>query len=330
MLKNSKKTSKSINIDRIDQNLDILQILDKYSNLYIENKISSNLSKNTVYQTKTILERFYEFVADEYAENDILTISDINKYFLSNYLNKLTKSKLSKSSQKLHLTVIKNFLFFLADSDIKTYGHLKTNINGIKIKTEQKEKESFTQNEQSLLLNYLSKLDQTNKFLAQRNSLLVKILMYTGIRISELINLKWSDISEYNDKNHSLIYTILIKGKGNKERYTYISYDIIAKNVEFLLEKSPGNEYVFMTTHGNLCNRSILYKEVGHLLSKAGISKTGLHIFRHTFARTLVDKDVNLSTIKDLLGHSNITITAQFYAKTNENAKRNALAKLKS
>ena len=91
MLKNSKKTSKSINIDRIDQNLDILQILDKYSNLYIENKISSNLSKNTVYQTKTILERFYEFVADEYAENDILTISDINKYFLSNYLNKLTK-----------------------------------------------------------------------------------------------------------------------------------------------------------------------------------------------------------------------------------------------
>lgn len=48
-------------------------------------------------------------------------------------------------------------------------------------------------------------------------------------------------------------------------------------------------------------------------------------IFRHTFARNLVNKDINLSTIKDLLGHANITVTAQFYAKSDESAKRNAL-----
>ncbi|MDQ5921392.1 MAG: integrase/recombinase XerD, partial [Pseudomonadota bacterium] len=70
-----------------------------------------------------------------------------------------------------------------------------------------------------------------------------------------------------------------------------------------------------------------LFTVVRNILHKSGIKKSGLHIFRHTFARSLVDKEVNLSTIKDLLGHSSISVTAQFYAKSNENAKRNALFK---
>ncbi|MBY0379144.1 MAG: tyrosine-type recombinase/integrase [Burkholderiales bacterium] len=329
MSKIIQNNTKALKTEDIDNNLDILQILSKYIELYIDNKISANLSKNSIYSIKSILERFYDFVADEFAENELLTIFDINKYFLSNYLNKLSTQNLNKNSQKLHLSIINNFLNDLADTDIQKYGVIRNNINGVKIKVEQKEKDSFTQNEQKLISNYLIRLDAINSFLAQRNALLVKILMYTGIRASELINLKWSDISEYYDENQGLIYTLLIKGKGNKERYTYIAYDIINKNLEYLKENSPHRIYVFSTTQGNICNRSMLYEGISHLLSQAGITKSGLHIFRHTFARTLVDKDVNLSTIKDLLGHSNITITAQFYAKTNENAKRNALSKLK-
>ncbi|MFN8771084.1 MAG: tyrosine-type recombinase/integrase [Neisseriaceae bacterium] len=324
-MKNNKNTQK---LSIIDKNLNILQILDKYTTLYIQNKTALNLSKNSIYSIKVVLERFYDFVAEEFTENEIITISDINKYFLSNYLNKLTTNNLNKNSQKLHLTIIKNFLQFLADTDTHTYGQLKENINGLKIKTEHKEKESLTQNEQKLLLNYLTKLDSTNSFLSQRNSLLIKILLYTGIRISELTNLKWEHITEFNN-NQELVYTLLIKGKGNKERYTYIVHNLISKNIAYLSENSEKSEYIFTTTHGNICNRSVLFEVVKHILSKAGITKTGLHIFRHTFARTLVDRDINLSTIKDLLGHSNITITAQFYAKSNENAKRTALAKLK-
>ena len=84
-------------------------------------------------------------------------------------------------------------------------------------------------------------------------------------------------------------------------------------------------EYLLNSTHGNQCNRSSLLLLINNLLKKAGINKTGIHIFRHTFARNLVNKNVNLSTIKDLLGHTNITVTAQFYAKSNENAKKDAL-----
>ena len=142
----------------------------------------------------------------------------------------------------------------------------------------------------------------------------------------------WDELQLLGGKNIGLAVrtpNLLVKGKGNKERYTYIPYNLIASNLEFLLTKPKDSEYVFTISKGSICNRSSLYIIVDHLLTKAGISKSGLHIFRHTFARSLVDKDVTLSTIKDLLGHSNISITAQFYAKSNENAKRNALMKLK-
>ena len=316
--------------DNIDINENILDILTEYMKLYINNKLAMNMSTKTIYNANIIIERFYTYVANEFNENEHLSINDITKYFISNYLNKLTQDGLSKNTQKLHLTVLKAFLYFIADSDLDKFGFIKLRLDGIKIKTEQKEKESFGQNEQNRLLKYVESLDAKKTYLAQRNALLVKILLYTGIRISELVNIKWSDITEHYDENHGYIYVLLVYGKGNKERFTYLHHDEITKNLEFLkLNKIGDSPYLFISTQGNQCNRSSLFDVMKNILLHAGIQKSGLHIFRHTFARSLVNKDVNLSTIKDLLGHSNISVTAQFYAKSNENAKRNALFKSK-
>lgn len=301
----------------------ILDVFSKYQDLYINSKISCNISPHTINSAKVTLERFYNYIADEVAENPKLKINDINKYFLNNYLNSLN---LSENSKKLHLTIIKTFLTFIADDDIKKYGSIKLNLSGIKLKTTQTEKESFTQHEQQRLLAYLKILDNKNSFLAQRNSLIIKLLLFTGLRISELINIKHQHLSEVNDENSGCVFAILVRGKGNKERYTYIKYDKIIDNLEFIKTAYPNNEYLFTTTQGNQCNRSMLFIVIRHVLEKAKIfNKSGLHIFRHTFARNLVNKNINLATIKELLGHSNITITAQFYAKSNEKAKQKAL-----
>ena len=288
---------------------------------------SQNIAKSTIYNINGALERFLTFISDEQEINAPLGLANINKYFINNYLNFLDNAGLSKETQKLHLTIIKNFLVFVADSDIKNYGFLKLSLDNIKIKTQQREKESFTKNEQRLLLIHIIKLDATQSYLAQRNALLLKILYYTGVRVTELINIKWTDINEFDDVNAGLIYQILISGKGNKQRFTYITYDKIINNLEFLREynATSATEYLLTSTHGNQCNRSSLLLLINNLLKKAGINKTGIHIFRHTFARNLVNKNVNSSTIKDLLGHTNITITTQFYAKSNENAKKDAL-----
>jgi integrase/recombinase XerD len=307
----------------------LLDFLNKYITLYIESKKASNLALYTIKSTNRILERFYDYVADELSENKKLGLKDINKYFLNNYLTHLTNNKISPNSQKLYITIIMNFLNSIADDDIKKYGFISSAIKGVKVKTEQKEKEGFTRDEYNRIVNYIAKLDSKKTFLAQRNSLIVKLLLYCGLRISELLSLKWSDVDEFEDNIHGVVYTILVKGKGNKERYTYLSYDIGHFNFEYLKDHATNPTYIFTSTHGNICSRHTVFDTISTLLKNAGVNKTGLHRFRHTFARKLVDENLNLSTIKELLGHSNITITAQFYAKTNENAKRDALLKKK-
>ena len=323
----SNNLEKSLEITNNDDNSNIMSFMLQFIELYINHKKSCNIAKNTQTNINSALERFLTFISDEQEINTRLALSNINKYFINNYLNFLDDAGLSKETQKLHLTIIKNFLVFVADSDIKNYGFLKLSLDNIKIKTQQREKESFTQNEQRLLLSHIIKLDATQSYLAQRNALLLKILYYTGVRVTELINIKWTDINEFDDVNAGLIYEILISGKSNKQRFTYITYDKIINNLEFLRAYSAilPTEYLLNSTHGNQCNRSSLLLLINNLLKKAGINKTGIHIFRHTFARNLVNKNVNLSTIKDLLGHTNITVTAQFYAKSNENAKKDAL-----
>ncbi len=304
----------------------LLELLAQFKTSYIEHKTANNLSSRTINNINLVLDRFYDYVAGEIDESKPLLLKDIDKYFIVAYLNSLTEQSISKTTQKLHLTIITNFINDIASSDLEKYGSLRANIAGIKIKTEQKEKVGFSQAEQAQLISYIKLLDLHKTQTSQRNSLVLKILLNTGLRISELIGIKWSDITEYDDETHGLIYVILVKGKGNKERFAYISYADIVDNLKFLDKKRQvGEVFLFTTPHGNQCSSANLFVTVKKILHKAGIEKSGLHIFRHTFARNLVSKNVNLSTIKDLLGHSNITVTAQFYAKSDEQAKKNAI-----
>jgi integrase/recombinase XerD len=298
----------------------LLNILHENYNTYIEQKTAQKLSNNSINTYIRIIERFYDYIADELAENKFLSLKQINKHFLNSYFIKLQKDGLSSKTQQLHSLVLKNFLWHIADSDTKKYGYTKENIGKFKIKAEQKEKESFSQDDQKRIMNMINKLDAKDGFLPSRNSLLLKLLLFTGIRISELINIKWADIEDC--QNH---YEILIKGKGNKERKTYLSKDHAEINITSLREMANKGEYLISTSKGFQCDRKNLFSLVNGLLTKVGITKQGLHIFRHTLARNLVDQNYNLSVIKEVLGHSNITITAQFYAKADENVKRKAL-----
>ena len=177
----------------------ILDFISKYKELYLDFKVSNNLSQHTINNINLVLDRFYDYVADE-SSTDEITINDMTKYFLSNYLNALTNKGMSKSTQKLHIIIIKNFFKFIADHDIEKFGHFHDKFNGIRIRTVQRERVGLLEVEQLRLLNFIKTLDSTQSYLAQRNALLVKALLYTGLRISELINIKWTDLSKMEDK----------------------------------------------------------------------------------------------------------------------------------
>lgn len=306
------------------QQNNLLNFIQEHIISYIEDKTAHNLSMNTISTYTRILERFYDYVADELIKNEFLSIKHINQYFLNGYVIKLQNAGLSKKSQALYVICIKKFIWYIADSDIRKYKYLKENISGLKIKTEQKEKESFSSDDQKRILDYVNLLDRKNTFLANRNSLLIKMLLFTGVRISELLDIKWSDLMEYDE-----YYEIIIMGKGSKERKTYLSKELTEINIDYLSDLKNKGVYLISSGSGQQCSRTNLFKLVNGLLVKAGVGKQGLHIFRHTLARNLVEQNYNLSTIKEVLGHSHISTTAQFYAKADENAKRNALLKLK-
>ena len=165
--------------------MQILEVLNQYTKLFLESKKAASGSKNSLRSYTLILERFYDFVANEVNKHEKLLITDINRYFLNNYIIHLDQQDLSRRTQHQHINLIKQFLIFIADSDLAEYSMLKSNLSGIKVKFEQKEAESFNADEQQRIIGLIKQLDQAKNFTAQRNSLILKILLFHGVRIDE-------------------------------------------------------------------------------------------------------------------------------------------------
>ena len=128
------------------------------------------------------------------------------------------------------------------------------------------------------------------------------------------------------------VYKIKILGKGNKERYVYIPITTIEKELEYInnyIINTPQDgknkiNYINQTTKGRVMIRSELYSMIENLFKKLGIKKRGVHLLRHTFAKKMVQKNVNLSTIKELMGHENIQ-TTMIYARSDEGSMIRAI-----
>ena len=303
----------------------LLDFLSANTKLYLAAKEAQNLSTNTLVKYSSVLEMFYDFCSEELDVDHPFILQHINEHFLNIFVIYLRKKKLNPTTQKNILTIIKNFFSFIAKHNPE-YSYLKLNLADYSIKTDSKEKPFFNQDEQTRISHYITILDKKTNYLSHRNSLILKLLLNTGIRISELLAIEYGQLTKLKDEKHGELYSILINGKGKKQRYTYIRSDYVDTNINVIKKKNPA-KYIFATPNGQPCSRSHIFYSIKNILSKAGINKTGLHIFRHTFARNLVNDNQNLSTIKELLGHSNITTTAQFYAKADEQAKRKALFK---
>ena len=153
------------------------------------------------------------------------------------------------------------------------------------------------------------------------NIAMLETLYATGVRVSELCNIKLSDIN-YDD------CTIKIFGKGKKERIVPInesSYNALIdyiNNYRPFLLKSKTSEFVFINNFGNPISRVGFFKILKKLCSDAGIQKdVSPHTLRHSFATHLLNNGANLRVIQQLLGHSNITTTQIYSHLSNESLK---------
>ena len=143
-----------------------------------------------------------------------------------------------------------------------------------------------------------------------RNKLIIKIIIFTGIRVSEAIGIKLGDISEEND-----LYIIRIRAKGNKYRVVMIKKELI----QDLLNNIPINyankdSYLFVNKKGTPLTQAYISRIVEQILFRAGIrkQKNGAHMLRHTFATLLYKKQKDLVLVQEALGHASLN-TSRIY-----------------
>lgn len=149
-----------------------------------------------------------------------------------------------------------------------------------------------------------------SKLEGHRNKAIIEALYSCGIRVSELINLKYSNLFE--DEGF-----IKVVGKGNKERFAPINKGLL-KEIEFYedsmrtkLKIKPGNEdFIFLNRRGAKLTRVMIFTIVKNLSEEAGIKKkVSPHTFRHSFATHMLEGGADLRVIQELLGHESITTT---------------------
>ncbi len=144
-------------------------------------------------------------------------------------------------------------------------------------------------------------------FNEKRDMLIVEILYCTGIRLSELINLR------VNDLDHAAA-TIKVTGKRNKQRIIPVTPSLIALIDEYIGLRSavvsPGVSEIIVTDQGKKAYPVFIYRKVSRALEAAGVKgRRSPHVLRHTFATHMLNEGADLNAIKELLGHSSLAAT---------------------
>ena len=155
----------------------------------------------------------------------------------------------------------------------------------------------------------------------QRNSVIIELLYATGIRVSELVNIKISDIN-INER------TIKVLGKGSKERIVIFN-NHTKKAIEIYLNdgyhefNKLSSGYLILNKDGNKLSERYIRNIINKLVTKAGLDiKISPHTFRHTFATDMLEDGSDLMTVKELLGHESLNTTSIYTHVTNEQIRK--------
>ena len=246
---------------------------------------------------------------------------DIDYEFIKKYLMFLYEKKLSRSSVARKLSSLRSFYKYLFNNNL-------INSNPFNyVTTPKKEKK---------LPKYLGIEELENIFsvpdisipLGQRDRLILEILYGSGIRVSELVNIKILDIDFYNME-------IRILGKGNKERIVnFGEYCLDAINIflndgrKKLLERHGKTcDYLIINEKGNKITTRGVQKLIDNIVKKACLKKhVSPHMLRHSFATHLLNEGCDIKTVQELLGHESLE-TTQIYTHVSNDRLRSVYLK---
>lgn len=294
--------------------------LEKHLDSFIiEMRNTKNLSNKSIKAYYSDILNFIKFINEQ---NDKL----INSKNLIKYIDSLrTIKKLKDSSIKRKIISLKIFTQYLYDySIIDTYPFHRLKF---KYKKEHTLPKTLTIEEvKKLLYCITSSFSLTSSnfkiFEGTRDLAIIDLLISTGIRIGEVCSIKLDDINII-DK------TLIIHGKGRKERLLYLSSSATINNIKKWLDIRSNHltNYLFLNRYGNPLTihsiEDIFYKYRD--LSKINPKSTP-HYLRHTFATNLLSNGADIRSVQEILGHSSIS-TTEIYTEISLNRKQEVLTK---
>ena len=286
-------------------------------------KFEKSLSPKTVKAYEIDLKQLLQFLKINKHPTQVL---DITKVQLREYLENI--SCLKPKSIKRKIATIKAMFNFLEFEDKITVNPLRKMRIKIKEHRELPKVLDITEMKGIFKCAYEQKTSTENKktysyLESMRDIVVVELLFATGARVSEIANLKIEQID-------LALGTVMLKGKGNKERMIQICNRETLKvlktyNHLFARQiKNSGNHFLTNRLGRKLSDQSIR-NILRKLKNKAGVERDITpHVFRHTFATLLLEKDVDIKYIQLLLGHSSI-MTTQIYTHVNKAKQRQIL-----
>ena len=262
-------------------------------------KFEKGFSDYTVKSYETDLKEFYDFALDK----------DINIELVREYLRKLYEDKYSNRSISRKVSSLKSYFKYLESEGIIKDNFMRLISNP---KIEKTLPNYLNYDDLERLLNFP---DRSNKY-GLRDALILEMLYSSGVRVSELANMRLSDI-DFNERK------ILILGKGSKERYVYYGSkcaDLLDKYLKIDHRDSP---YLLIGKRKEKLNEREIRAIVTDTAKKAGISvHVTPHTLRHTYATHMLNEGADLKSVGDLLGHESLSTTQIYTHVSNERLRQ--------
>ena len=263
-----------------------------------------NFSKNTIDSYRKDLADFFCFV-----NRQGIDYLSINRYDVRAYLKYLDELKLKNSTIARRISAIRSFYNYLL-----SMGIISNNIfNSIRNPKLEKRLPNYLSYEE--LGDILDSIDISAPT-GIRNRLLIEMFYATGCRVSELINIKMSDINFTNK-------SIRIMGKGSKERIVYYGdYAQIYLNMYLETEFNKDSKYLFLNDKKDAMSVQDVEVIIRYIVKDLAL-KTHVtpHTLRHTFATHLLNNGADIKSVQELLGHASLNTTGIYTHVSNERLK---------
>ena len=263
-------------------------------------------SEHTIKSYSTDLNQFALFLSTEFQIVD--QINEISFQIIRTWIANLLEKGISPRSVTRKISTLKTYFKFLIRQGMLIENPM------VKVVAPKSKKSLPVFIEEDQIASLLNEVQFEKGFIGQRNKLIIELFYVTGVRLSELINIKISDVNFISQ-------SIKVLGKRNKERIIPITSSVVNTLSNFFANNQQ-NTYLFTDLEGKKLYNKLVYRIVNKYIGKiSSVNKKSPHILRHTFATHMLNNGADINAIKELLGHANLSATQVYTHNSIEKLK---------